>query len=498
MIFPRARRLLSLKGFQFKFSRELSSVGEREGAGGQKFGQPTEWSHPHLIGKGEVNHGISRDEFKIRRDNLIEKLLESSSQERPHNLQDQRHLLIIPSAKRQFMVDKIPYNYRQDTDFRYLTGCTQFDTVLVIEFTRTCSKSVLFCKEPSPYDEKWEGARIGFGEAVTWLGMDEAAPLSSLESYLYQFIKSNLKVDVWYDYLSPRNSDTHRKLGDFVMEARIRGSMEEPRSAIHQLRSIKSPAEIQLMRKTCQIGAEALRLGISSSRRLHTEDELLNTIEHQARMSGACMPAYPSVVAAGEAACVIHYTNASAALRPSDMVLVDAGCEFQGYSSDISRTWPLGGSFTHAQGQVYQAVQDVQQQLIAGIQPGVTSIDSLYRQMMPLLGSNLQALGLVAREEKLLQSATHQFCPHHVAHYLGMDVHDTPSVSKTCPLQPGMVITVEPGCYIPTTMAKVAPEFLGLGVRIEDDILITESGAEVLSQGCPRDMQALEDLVNSL
>ena len=191
---------------------------------------------------------------------------------------------------------------------------------------------------------------------------------------------------------------------------------------------------------------------------------------------------------------------------------MDAGCEYHGYASDITRTWPAGGNFSDPQQCVYEAVLDTQQRLISSIVPGVTTIDGLYRDMQVItcqsgraiiffvqniLGKNLQSIGLIdPKEEKYMSARTHEFCPHHVSHYLGMDVHDCGKASKKQPLLPGMVITVEPGCYIPAGKSTVDVRFRGIGCRIEDDLLITEGGVEVMSEGCPRTVQELEAIMS--
>jgi len=488
-----------VKSSQMKMCNPLAQFSHKAPA---KFGQPTEWTHPHIIGRGEVNHGIKKEEFHKRRERLVDQLLRSDLHRsgRLTHSSDQKHLLVLPSAKKQFMIDNIPYTYRQDTDFRYLTGCLQPDTVLVIEFTSESSKSILFCKEGTTYDEKWEGSRIGFREAVSFLGMDEAAPLSSLDGFLYDFIKLNKKVNLWYDFLEPRNQEVHNVMTQVAAERSSLGSMDSPRPAIHQLRSVKSPAEVKLMKKSCQVGAEALKKTIEATAELDTEGELLATVEYHQRLGGACRAAYPAVVAGGEAACSIHYIKATQRLKGNELLLMDAGCEYHGYTSDITRTWPINGAFSTNQLRLYEAVLDTQQKLIHSIEPGTTTIDGLYRKMLVLLGQNLLEIGLIRPEdEKYVGARAADFCPHHVSHHLGMDVHDTASVSKTSPLQPGMVITVEPGCYIPSSsfLDKVDPAFLGLGVRLEDDLLITESGVEILSSGCPSDPKDIERLMTS-
>ena len=260
----------------------------------------------------------------------------------------------------------------------------------------------------------------------------------------------------------------------------------QSRQSLHELRVIKSPAEVELMRETCRVGSQALARTMARSRELQTEGQVLASVEFEAKMSGACHLAYPPVVAAGNNATVIHYIAATSQLDRAELLLVDAGCEYHGYTSDITRTWPAGGVWTDPQLCLYEAVLDTQLTLINNIQPGTTTVDSLYRDMQTILGKNIQQLGLIEKGAEHLHARTHEFCPHHVSHYLGMDVHDCSKASKTQPLTAGMVITLEPGCYIPHGKAKVDPRWWGLGCRIEDDILITEAGAEVLSSDCPK------------
>eukprot|EP00092_Neocalanus_flemingeri_P024502 GFUD01026570.1.p1 GENE.GFUD01026570.1~~GFUD01026570.1.p1 ORF type:complete len:491 (+),score=99.26 GFUD01026570.1:57-1529(+) len=476
-----------------KFGRSYSVFSKSSPLEG-KYGQPTEWTHPHIIGQGEVNKGIQKSEFRTRREKIAENLIAEKISLKNNQTGD-KHLLIVPAAKRQYMVDKIPYFYRQETDFRYLTGCLQPDTVLVIEFSSNWSKSVLFCKESSPYDEKWEGAKIGYGEAVNFLGFDEASPLSSLEDYLYNFKKLNPKLDVWYDYMDPTNFDIHKIMLNFIQDTNI-NNIDSPRSTLHNMRVVKSPAEVSLMRTSCAVGAEAMKRTIRRSKSLSTEGQFLASVEFESRMQGANYLAYPPVVAAGNNANTIHYIASTSAVHPSELVLMDAGCEFHGYASDITRTWPAGGSFSDPQRCVYEAVLDTQQRLIRGIVPGVTTINGLYNDMQDILGKNLQNIGLIdPNDEKYLSARTHEFCPHHVSHYLGMDVHDCGKASKKQPLLPGMVITVEPGCYIPASKGTVDRRFRGIGCRLEDDVLITENGVEVLSDGCPNTIEELEGLI---
>ena len=281
---------------------------------------------------------------------------------------------------------------------------------------------------------------------------------------------------------------------DIIRDTRRINSLESPRQSLHELRVIKSPAEVNLMRETCRIGGLALKKTMMRSRELETEGQLLASLEFESRMAGASHLAYPPVVASANNATIIHYISATSQLHPGSLVLVDAGCEYHGYSSDITRTWPAGGVWSDPQLCLYQAVLETQLSLISSIRPGTSTVDSLYRDMQASLGKHLQHLGLIEEEAEYLTARTHEFCPHHVSHYLGMDVHDCGKESKKLPLIPGMVITLEPGCYIPSGKAGVDPRWWGLGCRIEDDLLITEDGVEVLSSNCPKHVDDINQL----
>ena len=200
-------------------------------------------------------------------------------------------------------------------------------------------------------------------------------------------------LQIWYDYLTPSCCpETHKLVLAFLQECGCLNRVESPRPALHQLRTLKSPAEQQLLRVSCSLGAAALRTTISRSRQLRTEAEVAAVVEHEARLAGAQHPAYPSVAAAGDNCNTIHYTphQRSQQILSTDLVLVDAGCEYHGYCSDVTRTWPAGGQWSDAQTCIYQAVLEVQEALLDSLKPGVTSLDSLYREMQMQLGTRLQ------------------------------------------------------------------------------------------------------------
>ena len=294
--------------------------------------------------------------------------------------------------------------------------------------------------------------------------------------------------------------------------------VQSPRMAVQRQRLIKSPKEIVAMRKACQISAEAINSTMSTTLEHNSETKLFAKLDYESRVRGADFLAYPPVVASGNNANIIHYTRYSKNKFDrfdQQLVLVDCGCDVGGYVSDITRTWPLSGKFSPHQKLIYEVVLDIQQRLLSSLSENAATltIDQLYRKMQALIGEHLLNLGLIpqelAHDEFRLSEASGEFCPHHVSHYLGLDVHDTSLISRNIPLEEGMVITVEPGIYIPKNptgsanryLSKVPSNFRGIGVRIEDDILITRKGkdlsCEILSSGTPRQISDIEELVNS-
>jgi len=451
----------------------------------------------------------------------VEKLLKLHTQRRVAtpglSVKDARHLVVVPSSAKASMVDKIPYwPYRPATDLRYLTGHTEPNAALVIDVPPGGKEfgTFLFVGDPDPAQEKWEGPKTTPQQVPDKYGLDEGHPVSRLGQFLARQIESDpAGTEVWYDHLNPHDSNVHKAvkgtpIKDFV----------SPKQALHETRVIKSPTEIGLMRKSCQIASDAISETIRRAGSLESEAQVFATVDYQCRMRGASHLAYPPVVAAGDHATVIHYTdNSNQPIDRKDMMLMDAGCEYEGYSSDITRTWPLGGAggASSAQKRVFEAVYDVQTHLIEALRRGSLgerplTIDSLYHESQRLFRPHLVELGLLDQdadgaEARVLCS---ELCPHHVSHYLGMDVHDTPLVSRNIPLAPGMVITVEPGLYFPRgrqirhlDASRLSPDLLGIGTRLEDDVLITRDPngngltCEVLTESCPKSMEDMEKVM---
>lgn len=460
-----------------------------------KQGQPTHATHPHLLQEGELLPGVRQDEFRERRFRLMEGIHRHASK---HDNSLKQHLVVIPSATKVYMTEKIPYIFRQNTDFLYLSGCLEPDNALVLTGTRGDDHvSTLFVRKHDMHSELWDGPRTGVEGAPTLFGVDQAYALTDLEPFIASFTRSHRSFILWYDFMNPLQPDVHRTLREFLGDAWNK-MWESPKPFIHQLRLYKSPAEVALMKDSCRIASDAIAATIASSYPGVTEHQLFARVDYECRMRGAEYLAYPPVVAGGDRANIIHYISNNQVVTEGEMVLMDAGCEYHGYSSDITRTWPVSGRFSQSQRDLYEAVLSVQTELIR-MCATLPSLDSLFHAMCSLLGLRLQELGVLSSRstQDELSRAAYSFCPHHVSHYLGMDVHDTALIPRSVPLEPGMVITVEPGIYV-SPLNKLAPsQYHGLGVRIEDDVLITASGPIVLTAGCPKQIDDIEKLMSN-
>ena len=458
----------------------------------QSCGQPTAITHPHLMKEGEVVPGIQLDEFKKRREKLTKSIVSHAS---IANL-NEPHIVIIPSSSKVYMSGKIPYVFRQNTDFLYLTGCQEPDSILVIIAKNENFMTTLFVAPQDEHSELWDGPRSGVERAPKMFGIDLALPITEFEQFFISFMKENKKNTIWYDNIDIVQSNLHRKLCELVKFTNSQKFIS-PTNIIHKIRLIKSQSEIDLMKKSCEIISAAISKTIEVSKPKMSEHHLFAIVDYESRMNGAEFLAYPPVIAAGKNSNVIHYISNNQIIRNGEMVLMDAGCEYHGYSSDVTRTWPINGTFTQEQKIIYDVVLDVQKTLIRRLKE-FPSLDQLYHDMCSLLSKRLQEIRLIPKDlsRTELFSAVHTYCPHHVSHYLGMDIHDTGKMSRNLKLQPGMIITVEPGIYINHKNKFAPPEFYGLGVRIEDDILITESGPVILTETCPKEINEIEALAS--
>ncbi|XP_037828800.1 xaa-Pro aminopeptidase 3 isoform X1 [Lucilia sericata] len=466
----------------------------------QVFGQPVSATHPHLINDGELVAGVTLKEFQQRRTRLmlgIQKYARDHLQK--NDLNKRNHLVVIPSSTKKYMSDKIPYIFRQNSDFFYLTGCQEPDTILVMSIDENSRiNSSLFMRAKDKHAELWEGARTGVDLAIDLFGVDQAFSVENFEIELGRRIQFE-KPLMWFDSKCSDLSNVNQSIMKVMHSINDGKTLQSPTTIIHGMRLFKSVAEQNLMRRTCQIASTAINEVMAESKPGHSEHHIYAMTDYKCRMRNASHLAYPPVVASGKNATVIHYINNTQLCKSGDLVLMDAGCEYGGYSSDITRTWPINGKFTDAQKTLYDVVLLLQKELIDTLlREGGETLDHLFDTMCLKLGKYLQEIGLVPNDINDIVGLTragYKFCPHHVSHYLGMDVHDTPLIPRSLRLMPGMVCTVEPGIYISPNRDDVPVEFRGIGIRIEDDILITDDNkVEILTSTCIKERTELENL----
>ncbi|XP_016281032.1 xaa-Pro aminopeptidase 3 isoform X2 [Monodelphis domestica] len=470
---PVARSARGLAGctscLQRRFS--LQPIPERK-MPSRYLGQPSPFTHPHLLRPGEVTPGLSQVEYALRRHRLMA-LIQKEAQGKGGTDQ----AVILLSNPTFYMSNDIPYTFHQDNNFLYLCGFQEPDSILVLQSLPDkelpAHKAVLFVPRRDPSRELWDGPRSGADGAVALTGVDEAFPLEEFKHLLPKLTAETSTV--WYDWNKPSHSQLHCDYMHPLTEAKARSKnrVRTVQHLVQHLRLIKSPAEIALLQ-----GA----------------GRLTSQFEFECRARGADILAYPPVVAGGNRSNTLHYVKNNQIIKDGEMVLLDGGCEFSGYVSDITRTWPVNGRFSAAQAELYEAVLDIQKACLALCCPG-TSLENIYNLMLNLIGQKLQELRVLTRlRADNIFKAARKYCPHHVGHYLGMDVHDTPDVSRSLPLQPGMVVTIEPGIYISEDDRDACERFRGLGVRIEDDVLVTQDSPLILSADCPKELRHIEQI----
>jgi Xaa-Pro aminopeptidase len=414
-------------------------------------------------------------------------------------------VLIVPAAQHALRNADTEYEYRQDSDLLYLTGFTEPETVLVIAPQRRNEAVTLFLRPRDREKEIWTGRRLGVEAAVEALGVDAAYPIDEFDSRLADFLVG--ATTLYYAF--GRDETFDRRVHAALTEARYRvrrggtapNTFVEPATLVHELRLRKSPAEIETMRRAAQISRIGHIAAMSATRPGLHEYELEAIIEFQYHLHGAQDVAYPSIVASGDNACILHYNSNRDQLRDGTLVLVDSGCEFDGYASDVTRTWPVNGRFTPEQRAIYDIVLRAQETAIEHVRPG-EPFDAYHQVAKRVLTEGLIDLGILRGtiDGCIESKAIDAFYPHRAGHWLGLDVHDAGRYKEFDDsyraLEPGMVLTVEPGLYIQPD-GDADERFRGIGVRIEDDVLCSAGGPEILSAGIPKTIADLEALVGA-
>ncbi|MEZ4368780.1 MAG: aminopeptidase P N-terminal domain-containing protein [Kofleriaceae bacterium] len=391
--------------------------------------------------------------------------------------------------------------FRQHSDVHYLTGFAEPQAVVVVRpGAPPGERVVMFVRPRDPEQETWNGRRAGVEGAVARFGADVAYPVAELDARLPALVANvdelhySLGLDDAMDlrvaHLLARLRRTEKK------GQRPPRAVVDLRSSLHELRLIKGPDEIATLRRAAAITADAHRAVMRQGRPGVGEHELEATLGHAFRAAGGSGPGYTSIVGAGVNATILHYVDNDRVIGAGELVLVDAGCEYEHYTADVTRTFPADGTFTDVQRRAYQLVLDVQKEVIAMARPGAT-LEQLHDHTVRGLTSAMIELGLLEGpvEERVKDASYKRFYMHGTSHWLGMDVHDAGAYTQggtSRPLLPGMVITVEPGLYVAADAEGVPDTLRGLGIRIEDDILITADGPDNLTAACPKEVAEVE------
>jgi Xaa-Pro aminopeptidase len=410
---------------------------------------------------------------------------------------------ILASAREATRSNDTNYRYRQDSDFYYLTGFDEPEAIAVVAPSRE-QKYTLFVRPRDPEREIWDGRRAGVEGAKSEFGADEAYSISEFDEKLGEILNGATNL---YYRIGNGNPDLDETVVAQIRRLRALGrrGMRAPEAVIdtgailHEMRLFKSAEEIEHMQRAADISAEAHREAMLQARPGMKEYEVEALIEYHFRKSGANAPAYTSIVGGGANATVLHYINNDAELKDGDLLLIDAGAEYKGYAADITRTFPVNGRFTEGQREIYDLVLEAQLTCIEMVRPGSRPQD-INKRATEVLTEGMVRLGLLKGDvETLIKEEKYkQFYMHTVGHFLGLDVHDVGRYhikDESRQLEPGMVMTVEPGLYIAADTKDIPEKYLGIGVRIEDDVLVTEDSNHILSSRAPKQVEEIEELM---
>lgn len=408
-------------------------------------------------------------------------------------------IAIVPAAPVRQRNNDVEHPYRQDSDFQYLTGFGEPESVAVLVPGRAAAEYVLFLRDKDPLRETWDGRRAGPAGAVERHGADDAFPISDMDEILPGLLEGRSRV---YYAMGSHPEFDQRVLG-WLQSLRTQGRQGKhpPQEMIaldhvlHDMRLYKSRIELDLMRESARIGAAAQLRAMRYCRPGRHEYEIAAELMHEYyRHNGTA--AYQPICGGGANSCILHYRENDARLVDGDLLLVDAGCEYQYYASDITRTYPVNGRFTAAQREVYEVVLDAQLAAISKVRPG-NHWNQPHNAAVQAITHGLVSIGLLkGKVSKLIRDGDYKrFFMHRTGHWLGMDVHDVGDYKvgdEWRVLEPGMVMTVEPGIYIPAATRGVPKRFWNTGIRIEDDVAVLRAGCEVLTDGVPKSPDAIE------
>jgi Xaa-Pro aminopeptidase len=407
---------------------------------------------------------------------------------------------VFPSAPLAVRNHDVEHPYRQDSDLYYLTGLDEPESVLVLTNQHEEHRVVLFVRPKKREREIWDGPRAGVEGAVQEFGADVAFPIDELPKRLPDYLGNVERLH----YRIGQNDEADAKLFDCLNLLRRGGrrgitapeAIIDSSAHLHEMRLRKSDAELATMRRAAEITKEAHLRAMHFTRPGMHEYEIDAELLHVFRKHGSERPAYESIVGSGPNATILHYRAGNRVLNEGELVLIDAGCELDYYASDVTRTFPVSGKFSDEQRAVYEVVLHAQKECIEAVKPGVTLHD-LHDGALRSITEGLLGIGLLeGKVDALIEEKKYEaFYMHRTSHWLGMDVHDVGHYyvdGKHRPLEPGFVLTVEPGLYVPTDAEGVDERWRGIGVRIEDDVVVTEGGHDVLTAGIPKEIDDVE------
>lgn len=412
--------------------------------------------------------------------------------------------VIIPSAAEVLRNGDAMYPFRQNSDFYYLTGFEEPESVLVLLPKRKEGEFILFNRVRDREHEIWDGPRAGQDGARQQFGANQAFPIAEFEQRLPALLAGRESIHSPIGLNKEFDKTLMRAINQ--MRAKIRRGTQSPLAfldiapSIHEMRLIKSPAEIQLMRQAIEITAKGHIRAMQACKPGMSESQLEAELNYEFHKNGARFSAYNAIVGAGKNACVLHYTNNNQLIKNGDLVLIDAGAEYQNYAADITRTFPANGRFSAEQRAIYELVLTAQLAAIKSVKPG-SSWTTAQTTILKVLTQGLVDLGILkGKLDDLLEKKAYlPFYMHGSGHWLGLDVHDVGRYAieegRWRKLEAGMVLTIEPGLYLSAEIPGLHKRWHNIGVRIEDDVLVTKEGRDVLSQQIPKRIDEIEALM---
>lgn len=475
----------SQRRFQHNYTPSSSSLGNVNLS--RALSQPTYFTHPHLLNASQITPGVPRLEYQLRRQRLNEALPPNS-------------LSLFTANPQMYMSEDVPFPYHANTDLLYLTGLYEPGAALLVHRDDRKNTDYILCvSDRDPHKELWDGPQCGAADrqvnqyfafntvqSISHLAATISDLLPSCDSFHYDPNVNSALTNTIFSSLSVPN----RQMAD-----KWKKNLP-PKLFLLPLRLHKSLNELKLLKKAASITANALNatMAVTNDASGLTEAVIDSYLTHRSFLGGGSKMAFPSVVAGGHNATILHYMHKHSPLHKGDLLMVDTGCQYHNYCADVSRTWPVSAKFSPAQRDLYALVLHTQKEIIKQVSPDV-SVDELHQKSCRLISDGLTDLGILTQKNKNY----FKYYPHAIGHYLGSDVHDTHALSKSLKLKQNMVITVEPGIYIPPNDESVREEFRGIGIRIEDDVIVPGATElpQVMSYEAVKEIDDVEHIVGT-